>query len=67
MEIIVNSKPHRIDQSINIQELLDRLDLPSQQGIAVAINQCIIPKSDWQEVTLNDQDQVMIITATQGG
>ena len=67
MEVIVNNKPHKLSKKINVQDLLNQLDLPSQQGIAVAINQAIIPKTDWQITQLSDRDDVMIITATQGG
>ncbi|MGB0522205.1 MAG: sulfur carrier protein ThiS [Flammeovirgaceae bacterium] len=67
MEVIVNDKPHQTAEKINIQELLNQLNLPSQQGIAVAINQAIVPKSEWEHIQLSDQDKIMIITATQGG
>lgn len=67
MEVIVNNKPHKLSKKVNIQDLLNQLDLPSQQGIAVAINQSIIPKTAWQETQLSNQDNIMIITATQGG
>ena len=67
MEVIVNNKPHTLSEKSTIQELLNQLDLPSQQGIAVAINQAIIPKTDWENTQLSNQDKVMIITATQGG
>ena len=67
MEIIVNNKPHSFKKKLNIQELLNQLKLPSQEGIAVAINQAVVPKTEWSDVQLADQDKVMIITATQGG
>lgn len=67
MEIHVNDKPHQIAEATTIQALLHQLNLPSQQGIAVAINQEIIPKADWEQIQLHAQDKVMIITATQGG
>lgn len=67
MEIIVNNKPHSFKKELNIQELLNQLKLPSQEGIAVAINQAVVPKTEWSDVQLADQDKVMIITATQGG
>lgn len=67
MEVIVNDKPHQCAEKVNIQGLLDQLNLPSQQGIAVAINQAIIPKAEWEKTELSDQDKIMIITATQGG
>ncbi|HAO28941.1 MAG TPA: thiamine biosynthesis protein ThiS [Chryseobacterium indologenes] len=44
------------------------MELPGKEkGIAVAVNNRIIPLSAWAETFLKDQDSVLIITATQGG
>ena len=37
------------------------------KGIAVAINQQVIPKARWADTPLQEQDQILIISATQGG
>ncbi len=37
------------------------------KGIAVAINQQVIPKDRWADTPLREQDQILIISATQGG
>jgi sulfur carrier protein len=37
------------------------------KGIAVAVNNQVIPKTDWGNTILQDKDSVLIITATQGG
>jgi sulfur carrier protein len=42
-------------------------DLEKKKGIAVALNNRIIPQSLWAETFLNNKDSVLIITATQGG
>jgi sulfur carrier protein len=38
-----------------------------QNGIAVAINGEVKPKAGWEEVQLCENDDVLIIKATQGG
>jgi len=44
------------------------MELPGKKkGIAVALNNRIIPLSVWAETILNNNDSVLIITATQGG
>lgn len=49
-------------------EALMAMELPGKKkGIAVALNNRIIPLSAWAETTLNDRDSVLIITAAQGG
>lgn len=36
-------------------------------GLAVAVNQKVVPKSQWANFKLSDKDQILLITATQGG
>jgi len=35
--------------------------------VAVAINNQVIPKKDWATTTLKPYDQIILITASQGG
>ncbi|MFA4869055.1 MAG: sulfur carrier protein ThiS [Pedobacter sp.] len=67
MEITINNKNHQFNQSCTIAEMLAVMLHSEAKGIAVAVNQTIITKSDWQEHLLKDGDQVMLIKATQGG
>ncbi len=64
--IKVNNKAKQISQAFSVEQLLHDLKQPNQ-GIAVAINQSIIPKNNWSEEILNEGDDVLIIKATQGG
>ncbi|MDR6921632.1 sulfur carrier protein ThiS [Chryseobacterium sp. 2987] len=49
-------------------EALMAMELPGKKkGIAVALNNRIVPLSAWAETILNDKDSVLIITAAQGG
>ncbi|EDM36773.1 sulfur transfer protein involved in thiamine biosynthesis [Pedobacter sp. BAL39] len=67
MEITVNHENYQINEHCSITELLhDVLTIPVQ-GIAVAINQTIIPKTEWPSQRLSSGDRVMVIKATQGG
>ncbi|NML69577.1 sulfur carrier protein ThiS [Chryseobacterium sp. RP-3-3] len=51
----------------NLEELM-AMEVPGKKkGIAVAVNNRIIPLSAWTETLLKDKDSVLIITATQGG
>lgn len=64
--IKVNEKQHQFKESISLQDVLERLKV-TQNGIAVAINQNIISKTDWDITQLSNNDNILIITATQGG
>lgn len=68
MELRINHKLKKFDcMALTIQELLD-FELPNKQkGIAVAVNQIVIPKNQWHTYALAPTDEILIITATQGG
>ncbi len=66
MQVRVNGEYKNIANELNVASLLKTLSL-SLGGIAVAVNQQVIPKSEWQLYFLSDQDDIMVIKATAGG
>ena len=40
---------------------------PEQQGIAVAINMSVVPRSEWEQTSIADGDRIDIVGAKQGG
>ena len=48
-------------------QLLQQLQFGEKKGIAVAIQDEIVPKSTWPTYALQENDKVTIIQATQGG
>lgn len=67
MEITINDHTKILAGQLTVQQLLD-LEIPDKQkGIAVAINQTVVPKTAWGSTPIADKDRVMIIKATQGG
>ncbi|ESU28943.1 thiamine biosynthesis protein ThiS [Flavobacterium limnosediminis JC2902] len=68
MELKINNQYKQFDrESISAQALLD-LEFPDRQnGIALAVNNTVIPKTNWETTLLNETDDILIITATQGG
>jgi len=68
MELLLNNQPKHFNaERLTIQALLDMEVPKKQKGIAIAINNCVIPKSDWNSYFLTANDQILIISATQGG
>jgi sulfur carrier protein len=68
MELKIN---HQIKQfsadTLSVQSLLD-LEIPNKQnGIAVAINNTVVPKTNWSQHLVSETDEILIISATQGG
>jgi sulfur carrier protein len=68
MELKINNQTKQFtSESLTVQTLLD-LEIPlKQNGIAIAINNTIVPKKDWDLHYLSDTDDILIISATQGG
>jgi sulfur carrier protein len=67
MNVFVNNEKREIINQPTITQLLSEISLNSPKGIAVAINNEVIPKSGWGNYLLNENDKVTIIRATQGG
>ncbi|WP_027378858.1 sulfur carrier protein ThiS [Chryseobacterium daeguense] len=68
MELTINHTKKTFEVLPENLEALIAMELPEKKkGIAVALNNRIIPQLFWAETFLNDKDSVLIITATQGG
>jgi sulfur carrier protein len=68
MELTINHQIYFFDQELSSLEELVLFKTKGQvKGIAVALNQRVIPKSQWSETKLNNQDNILLLTATQGG
>jgi sulfur carrier protein len=67
MEITVNQKIHLVPNACSIALLLSDILFQPAFGVAVAINQSIVPKYSWEKYFLHPGDQVIIIKATPGG
>lgn len=66
IQISVNNNLQKIDANTTLASFLEKL-LPQHNGIAIALNEQVVPQSSWQEKKLVENDQILIITATQGG
>lgn len=68
MELKINQQTKQFNaKSLSIQALLD-LEIPNKQnGIAVAVNNTVVPKLNWNEFLVQETDEILIISATQGG
>ena len=49
-----------------ITQLTAQLELPAQ-GIAIAVNNKMIPRTEWERFSLQENDQLVIIKAACGG
>ena len=67
MTFYVNNQPHESVDSKTLAQTLSDLQLTTQRGIAVAVNNTVIPKAEWITCSVQHDDHITIIRATQGG
>lgn len=68
MELIINHQTNFFDELPGSLAALMHATAPHKtKGIAVALNNQVIPQAQWPTTPLNDRDTILIITATQGG
>lgn len=67
--ILVNGEGRDVPAGGGLGDLLREMliDPASARGIAVAVNEEVVPKQTWEEVRLRPGDRVEVITARQGG
>ncbi|CAB0672191.1 sulfur carrier protein ThiS [Corynebacterium diphtheriae] len=66
MNIYINDTPTAI-QTPQLTDIISNHCNGIRPGIAVAINQRVIPRSQWDTTTVTAGDHLDILTAVQGG
>ncbi|MGL4268997.1 MAG: sulfur carrier protein ThiS [Plesiomonas sp.] len=66
MQIVLNGQPQTLVTALTVAELLQQRALPVQ-GCAVALNQQILPRSQWAHTRLQAGDQLAVFQAIAGG
>ncbi len=67
MEVFVNNSLLTIEKDFTLFQLLSHLGKEKIQGMAVAVNDEVVLKNEWNVRILCPQDKIIIITATAGG
>ena len=66
MKIYINQKEIETRDSISIKELLGMQQI-SIEGTAIAIDNKLVPKNEWNDRILTEGNKITIIRATFGG
>jgi sulfur carrier protein len=67
MTIHVNDQPRALAAGTQLADLLRELGLAERKGVAIAINDEVVPRSTWPTRALADGERILVIQATQGG
>ncbi|MCX8958631.1 sulfur carrier protein ThiS [Erwinia psidii] len=66
MHIIINDEAFTLPTTLTLTALLQQLSY-SPSGIALAVNQHIVPRDRWAERYLQEGDELVIFQAIAGG
>jgi len=66
-EVSINQQKFQIPEHGCLADVLALLQIVQADGIAIAVNEAVIPRSEWAGYLLREADRVFVIRATQGG
>lgn len=65
MNIVVNNQDYSVE-SRTLTELIAELSIETK-GVAIALNNRVIPRVEWGGVELSQNDKIVIVSAVFGG
>ena len=66
IDCYLNGEKTTVKEGDSLSDILVKLK-QNRNGIALAINDAVIPKTDWELTYVKSDDKILIIQATQGG
>jgi sulfur carrier protein len=67
MEIQINNEPKLVNSGTTIFDVVYTVLQLNPAGMAVALNDSVVPKSHWETTTLQSNDKILVIKACSGG
>ncbi|GHF91683.1 sulfur carrier protein ThiS [Streptomyces griseosporeus] len=66
MNITVNGQPRHVAPGTALDTVVKSLTA-APSGVAAALNETVVPRTQWPVTALADGDRVEVLTAVQGG
>ena len=67
MQIEFNGEPVETTEALSLFQLLEQYKLQDRKGIAVAVDNNVVPRAAWPETQLDEGKKITVFTAAQGG
>ena len=67
MVCYVNNTAHEAADNLLLIDLLAARGVTEPRGLAVAVNDAVVPRAEWPTHAVQPHDRITIIRATQGG
>ena len=66
MKVIVNGEPRELPDGASVAEVVASVSAAGA-GVAAAVNDEVVRRSEWDATPLRDADRLEVLTAVQGG
>jgi sulfur carrier protein len=66
MHVFINGQAHELAASATVADAVRSLGVPAS-GVAVAVDDELVPRAEWSAYRLADQARIEVLTAVQGG
>lgn len=67
LEVTVNGTLRQLASGTTLAELVTSLGGRSSTGVAVALNETLVPRSHWAGTALREHDRIEVLVPSQGG
>ena len=67
MKIQINNEPKEVPEGATVSDVVISLLQLNPSGMAIAVNDSIVPKHLWDSSHLQANDKMLVIKATTGG
>ncbi len=67
VEVSINQQEFQLPEDSRLADVLPLLFIRQADGIAIAVNQVVVSRGEWERYVLQSGDNVFVIKATQGG
>ncbi|MFC7330346.1 sulfur carrier protein ThiS [Marinactinospora rubrisoli] len=66
MHVIINGEPREVAPASTVADVVRSLT-DATSGVAVAVNDQVVPRTGWADTAVAPGDRVDVLTAVQGG
>ncbi len=67
MTVFFNNTPLVIENGTTLLQVMQTKGLAQRSGIALALNNSVVPKEKWEHTVLQENDMLLLIGASYGG
>ncbi len=67
MQLFFNNQLTEVENNCTLLQLLVKQNLSDKQGIAVAVNNHVVPRAQWPHFSLQHFQTIVVFTVAQGG